>query len=114
VLAIVGIYSVLAYGVAQRTQEIGIRLSLGAPRAQVLTLVLRKGLLLTAIGIVLGSLGAVAASGLLRNMLFGITPLDVTTFAMVPLAFSLVAMVASYLPARRATRIDPNVALRQE
>jgi putative ABC transport system permease protein len=114
VLAIIGIYSVLAYAVAQRTQEIGIRLSLGAPRAQVLTLVLRKGLLLTAIGIVLGSLGAVAASGLLRHMLFGITPLDVTTFAMVPLAFSLVAMAASYLPARRATRIDPIVALRQK
>ena len=114
VLASVGIYSVLAYAVVQRTQEIGIRLSLGAPRAQVLVMVLRKGLLLTAIGIALGSLGAAGASGLLRNMLFGITPLDARTFAAVPLVFALVAMIASYLPARRATRIDPIVALRQE
>jgi putative ABC transport system permease protein len=114
VLAIVGIYSVLAYAVAQRTQEIGIRLSLGAPRMQVLGLVLRTGVLLTAIGIALGSLGAAATAGVLRSLLFGITPLDATTFAIVPLAFSLVAMVASYVPARRATRIDPIVALRQE
>jgi len=114
VLAIVGIYSVLAYAVVQRTQEIGIRLSLGAPRAQVLALVLRRGLVLTAIGIALGSLGAAAGAGLLRSLLFGITPLDATTFVAVPLVFSLVAMMASYLPARRATRIDPIVALRQE
>jgi putative ABC transport system permease protein len=114
VLASVGIYSVLAYAVIQRTQEIGIRLSLGAPRAQVLALVLRKGLMLTGIGIVLGSLGAAASSGLLRSLLFGITPLDTATFAVVPAAFALVALIASYLPARRATGIDPIVALRQE
>ena len=114
VLAIVGIYSVLAYAVAQRTQEIGIRLSLGAPRMQVLGLVLRSGVLLTAIGIALGSLGAAATAGVLRSLLFGITPLDATTFAAVPLVFALVAMIASYLPAHRATRIDPIMALRQE
>src|SRR5262245_31243762 len=114
VLAIVGIYSVLAYAVVQRTQEIGIRLSLGAPRAQVLALVLRRGLVLTATGIVLGLLGATAGSRLLESMLFGITPLDVRTFAAVPAAFALVAMIASYVPARRATKIDPIIALRQD
>ena len=113
-LAIVGIYSVLAYAVVRRTHEIGIRLSLGAPRAQVLGLVLRKGLVLTTTGIVLGLLGATAGARLLQSMLFGITPLDVGTFAGVPAAFALIAMIASYVPARRATKIDPIIALRHE
>jgi putative ABC transport system permease protein len=114
VLAIVGIYGVLSYAVVQRTQEIGIRLSLGAQRAQVLGLVLRKGLVLTTIGIVLGLMGATAGSRLLQSMLFGVTPLDVQTFAAVSAAFGLVAMIACYLPARRATKVDPIIALRQE
>jgi putative ABC transport system permease protein len=114
ILALVGIYGVLAYAVVQRTQEIGIRLSLGAPRVQVLGLVLRKGLALTACGIVLGLLGAAAGSRLLQSMLFGVTPLDVKTFAAVPVAFGCVALIACYVPARRATAIDPIVALRQD
>jgi predicted permease len=114
VLAIIGVYGVLAYAVVQRTREIGIRLSLGAQRAQVLGLVLRKGLLLTAIGIVLGLMGATAGSQLLHSMLFGVTPLDVQTFAAVSVAFGFVAMIACYLPARRATKVDPIIALRQE
>ena len=114
ILAIVGIYGVLAYAVVQRTHEIGIRLSLGAQRVQVLGLVLRKGLVLTTIGIGLGLIGATAGSRLLRSMLFGVTPLDVRTFATVSTAFALVATIACYLPARRATKVDPIIALRQE
>jgi len=114
ILAIVGIYGVLAYAVVQRTHEIGIRLSLGAQRAQVLGLVLRKGLVLTTIGIGLGLIGATASSRLLQSMLFGVTPLDVRTFATVSLTFAIVATIACYLPARRATKVDPIIALRQE
>jgi putative ABC transport system permease protein len=113
-LAAIGIYGVLAYAVVQRTQEIGIRMALGAQRAQVLSLVLRKGLMLTAIGIALGLAGAAAGARLLDGMLFGITPLDVQTFVAVSIMFSLVAMLASYVPARRATKVNPIVALRNE
>lgn len=114
VLAAIGIYGVLAYAVMQRTQEIGIRMALGAQRAQVLTLVLHKGLILTTIGIALGLVGAVAGTRFLQGMLFGITPLDPKTFVVVSLMFVLVATFASYLPARRATKVDPMVALRCE
>jgi putative ABC transport system permease protein len=114
VLAIIGIYGVLAYAVVQRTQEIGIRVALGAQRVQVLGLVLRKGLVLTAIGIALGLIGATAGSRLLQSMLFGVTPLEVQTFATVAAAFAFVAMIACYLPARRATKVDPIIALRAE
>ena len=113
-LAAIGIYGVLAYAVVQRTQEIGIRMALGAQRAQVLALVLRKGLILTAIGIALGLAGAAAGARLLDGMLFGITPLDVQTFVAVSIMFSLVAMLASYVPARRATKVNPIVALRND
>jgi putative ABC transport system permease protein len=113
-LAAIGIYGVLAYAVVQRTQEIGIRMALGARRAQVLALVLRKGLILATVGIGLGLLGAAAATRLLQGMLFGITPLDATTFMAVALLFGLVAAFASYVPARRATKVDPMVALRSE
>jgi putative ABC transport system permease protein len=114
ILAAIGIYGVLAYGVAQRTREIGIRMALGAQRTQVLALVLRTGVTLSACGIALGLAGAAAAARILQGMLFGITPLDPATFVVVSLLFSLVAMVACYVPARRATAVDPMVALRSE
>jgi putative ABC transport system permease protein len=113
-LAAVGIYGVLAYAVTQRTREIGIRMSLGAQRRNVLALVLRHGAILTAVGIALGLAGAVAATRLLRSMLFELAPLDPLTFGAVSLLFALVATLASYLPARRATKVDPIVALRSE
>ena len=114
VLAAVGVYGVLAYAVTQRTQEIGIRMALGAQRRQVLGLVLRSGLILTTIGIGLGLLGAAAGSRLLQGMLFGITALDAQTFIAVSAMFGLVAMLAAYVPARRATEVDPAVTLRRE
>jgi putative ABC transport system permease protein len=113
-LATIGIYGVLAYAVVQRTQEIGIRMALGAHRREVLTLVLRQGMMLTGIGIILGLAGAAAGTRLLEGMLFGITPLDPATFVVVSVLFGLVAMCASYVPARRATKVNPMVALRAE
>ena len=113
-LAAIGIYGLLAYAVIQRTQEIGIRMALGARRAQVLGLVLRRGLVLTAVGVALGLAAAAAATRLLQGMLFGVTPLDPKTFAAVSASFGLVATLASYVPARRATKVDPMVALRSE
>ncbi|HEY7291903.1 MAG TPA: ABC transporter permease [Vicinamibacterales bacterium] len=113
-LAAIGIYGVLAYGVIQRTQEIGIRMALGAQRIQVLALILRKGAALTALGIGLGLAAAAASTRLLQGLLFGITPLDPSTFAAVAALFGLVAALASFVPARRATRVDPMVALRAE
>jgi ABC-type antimicrobial peptide transport system permease subunit len=114
IVAAIGIYGVLAYAVVQRSREIGIRMALGAQRTQVLALVLRHGLILTTIGIAAGLAGAAAGTRLLEGMLFGITRLDPLTFGAVSLVFGLVATVASYLPARRATTVDPMVALRSE
>ena len=114
ILAAIGIYGVLAYAVVQRTREIGIRMALGAQRTQVLLPVLRHGLILAAIGIAAGLAGATAGTRLLEDMLFGITRLDPLTFGAVSLLFGLVAAIASYLPARRATTVDPMVALRSE
>ena len=114
VLAAIGIYGVLAYAVVQRTQEIGVRMALGAERADVIRLVLRRGLVLTAAGIVLGLAGAAGLSRYLAGLLFGLTPLDVTTYAAVAVGFALVGLVASLVPARRATHVDPITALRVE
>jgi len=113
-LAAIGIYGVLAYAVVERTQEIGIRMALGAQRRNVLALVLRKGAILTLAGISLGLAGAVAATRLLQTMLFGVAPLDPATFAAVSSMFGAVATLASYVPARRATRVDPMIALRRD
>ena len=109
-LAAIGIYGVLAYAVVQRTREIGIRMALGAPRGKVLLLVLRSGALLATLGIALGLAGAAATTRWLQSLLFGVAPLDPTTFAAVSLAFGAVAALASYVPARRATNVDPMVA----
>jgi putative ABC transport system permease protein len=113
-LAAIGIYGVLAHLVSHRTREIGIRMALGAQRRQVLALVLRQAAVLTLTGIVVGVTGAVGLSRYLEGLLFGMTPLDVTTFAAVVVTFCGVAALASYVPARRATRVDPMVALRSE
>jgi ABC-type antimicrobial peptide transport system permease subunit len=113
-LAAIGIYGVMAYVVTQRTAEIGIRMALGAQRAEVLSLILRQGLVLAAAGMVTGLVGAAALTRYLEGMLFGVTPVDVTTFALAALLFALIAMVAAYVPARRATRVDPLLAIRSE
>jgi putative ABC transport system permease protein len=114
VLAAVGIYGVMAYSVTQRTREIGIRLALGATRADVISLVLGQSLALTAVGIVLGLAGAAGMTRYLSGLLFGLTPLDPTTFIGVALVFGAIATLSAFVPARRATRVDPLVALRYE
>ena len=114
VLGAIGIYGVLAYAVGQRTQEIGIRMALGAERGAVLRMVLRRGIVLATIGIVLGLAGAAGLTRYLSGMLFDLTPLDPPTYAAVAILFATVALVASYLPARRATQVDPVVALRHD
>ena len=113
-LAAIGIYGVLAYAVVQRTQEIGVRMALGAERRQVLALILRRGLLVSVAGITVGLVGAFAGARYMQSMLFGVEPRDPGTFVAVAAAFAVVAMIASYLPARRATKVDPMVALRAD
>jgi len=114
VLAMVGLYGVTAYSVAQRVQEIGIRMALGAQRSSVVSLILREGVTLAVIGIVIGLAGAFALTRLLRSQLFEISPTDPLTFATTVLLLTAVALAACYLPARRAAKVDPMVALRYE
>jgi putative ABC transport system permease protein len=114
VLAAIGLYGLLAYAVARRTSEIGIRMALGAQRGQVVGLVLRQTCALTGIGIALGLSGAAVVTRSLAGMLFGLTPLDPVTFIAASFMFAVVALLASYLPARRAAKVDPLVALRYE
>jgi predicted permease len=111
-LAAIGIYGVTSYSVSRRTREIGIRIALGADRANVLRLILRQGVLLTVIGVAIGLACAAAATRLLQNLLYGVSAMDPLTFAGTTLLFVIIAVAATYLPARRATRIDPMVALR--
>jgi ABC-type antimicrobial peptide transport system permease subunit len=113
-LAALGLYGVLSYGVARRTQEIGVRMALGARRAEVLGLVGGQGARLTIVGLAIGLLATAAASRYLSGLLFGVTPLDPVSFILVTMAFVLVTMAASLVPARRATHVDPLVALRCE
>src|SRR5262245_12873623 len=114
ILASVGIYGVLSYTVGQRTREIGVRMALGARGSDVLRMVLGGGIRLTLIGVVLGAVGAAIAGRALGKLLYGITPTDPVTFAAVALLLTVIAAIACYLPARRATRVDPMVALRAE
>ena len=113
-LSAVGLYGVLAYAVEQRTREFGVRTALGARSRDVLAIVLRQGLLLTGIGIGIGLMGAIALTRYVEGMLYDVRPLDPPTYVAVAVLFTAVTSVASYLPARRATRIDPMTALRCE
>ncbi len=113
-LAAIGLYGVLSLGVAQRTREIGVRLALGASRSEVVTRVVRDGMTLAAVGLVLGAAGAIATAGLLRALLFETGTYDLWTFAIVPVLLAAVALIACLVPAVRAARVDPTVALRAE
>jgi hypothetical protein len=113
-LAMVGIYGVISYSVAQRTRELGVRLALGGQRGDVLSLVLLSGVRLAAVGIVIGLVGGLALSQSLAALLYGVTPRDLTTFTVVPVVLGVVTLVATYVPARRATKVDPLVAIRAE
>ncbi|HEV7472695.1 MAG TPA: FtsX-like permease family protein, partial [Pyrinomonadaceae bacterium] len=113
-LAVIGIYSVMSYQVSQHTREIGIRMALGAQPRHVLRLILRQGLTLTFIGVVLGVAGAFALTRLLGSLLFGVTTTDPITYVVVSLLLTLVALLACIVPARRATKVDPLLALRYQ
>ena len=113
-LASIGIYGVLAYFVTQHISEIGLRMALGATRTNILLLVLRKGMGLTLLGVAIGVVVAFAATRLMSSLLFGVKAADPLTFTTVPLLLALVALLACYLPARKATKVDPLVALRYE
>ena len=114
VLALVGIYGVVSFAATQRTQEIGVRMALGAQRGDIMRLVVGHGLLLVAAGIAVGLAASLGLSRLMTNLLFGISSTDPATFIAVPLILGTMAVLASYIPAFRATRLDPSVALRNE
>src|SRR4029079_3838176 len=114
VMAAVGIYGVMSYSVLQRTHEIGVRMALGAQRFHVLRLVVRKGIVLGVVGVVVGLVASFALTRLISTLLFEVTATDTATFVGVSVGLFLVTLVACYLPARRATRVDPLKALRYE
>jgi ABC-type antimicrobial peptide transport system permease subunit len=113
-LAVIGIYGVMAYSVQQRTQEIGIRMALGAQPGEVLRMVLRHGLMVCFVGIAAGISGAFAVIRLMKSLIFGVSPTDPVTFVSVTVLLAAVAFAACWIPARRASRVDPMVALRHE
>jgi len=113
-LAAVGIYGVMSYSVSQRTQEIGVRMALGAQSRNVLWLVLGRGMRLIGVGLVVGTVVAIGVTRFMTRLLFGVTPLDAGTFVLVGLLITAVALLACYIPARRASKVDPLVALRYE
>jgi putative ABC transport system permease protein len=114
VLTVIGLFGVIAYVVSQRTHEIGVRMALGAGQSDVLKMVMRQGLRITLIGLTIGLVAACAAARLLSPLLYGIGANDPATLLGVALGLTAVAMLACYIPARRATRVNPSVALRYE
>jgi len=113
-LAVVGLFGVISYSVAQRTHEIGVRVAVGAEKRDILRLILTEGMGITVAGIGIGLVGAVAVSSIVKSQLFGVSATDPLTFLGVVAVLGLVALLACYIPARRATRVDPMVALRYE
>jgi predicted permease len=113
-LAAIGMYGILAYAVSRRTHEIGIRIALGAQPGAVLRMVLRQGLILTLLGVCIGLAASLGVTRLLASQLFGVTPSDPVTFVVAPIMLLTVALLASFIPARRATNVDPLIAIRQE
>src|SRR5580700_1746293 len=114
VLAILGLYGVISYSVARRTKELGIRCALGASRANIISLVISQGFGLALSGVAIGVCGAFGLGGVLRDLLFGVGATNPMAYVVVPALFILVALLASYVPARRAAQVDPMVALRYE
>ena len=114
VLALAGLYGVMAYSVSQRIHEIGVRMALGAQRRHVLRLVVGQGMLLTVIGIAVGLAGAFGATRWLSTLLYEVSPTDWQTFTAIPVALAVVALAACIIPAYRASRVDPTIALRTE
>ena len=113
-LATIGIYGVIAYLVSQGTREVGIRIALGATPGGILMLIVRQGLFVAVFGVAIGVVSALALTPFMRSLLFGVEATDPVTFTLIAGLLTLIALIASYVPARRATRIDPVVALRSE